>query len=62
MYGARGDACGRKWFRAFQRARTSPQETILGVFSSKNQIKYCITCLKRPLKKKTKIVLKPIIA
>ena len=32
MYWARDDACGRKWFRAFQRARMSPQETTVGVF------------------------------
>ena len=45
--------CGRKWFRAFHRAKMSPQDRQLH-FSSKNQIKYSKTCLKRSLKKTTK--------
>ena len=49
---------GRKWFWAFQRAKMSPQDTqlntLLHLIFFKNQIKYCKTCLKLPLKKKTK--------
>ena len=35
MEGTRGVVCGRKWFRAFQMARMSPQETVYSVFLPK---------------------------
>ena len=41
--------------RAFQRAKMRPQDTQLNTISFfYSKIKYCKTCLKRPLKKKTK--------